>query len=98
MVTHPARRTAVQRRGPPQFVRTHHNPCAPARVWCGVMALEVGAARGAREEVRMGAQSAEAEFDAFYRDTARRVVHLVYGFTGDLTVAQDATQEAYARA
>jgi RNA polymerase sigma-70 factor (sigma-E family) len=46
----------------------------------------------------MGAQSAEAEFDAFYRDTARRVVHLVYGFTGDLTVAQDATQEAYARA
>ena len=44
------------------------------------------------------AQSAEAEFDAFYRDTARRVVHLVYGFTGDLTVAQDSTQEAYARA
>ena len=37
----------------------------------------------------MGTQSAEAEFDAFYRDTARRVVHLVYGFTGDLTVAQD---------
>ncbi len=46
----------------------------------------------------MGAQSAEAEFDAFYRDTARRVIHLVYGFTGDLTVAQDSTQEAYARA
>jgi RNA polymerase sigma-70 factor (sigma-E family) len=43
-------------------------------------------------------QTAEAEFDAFYRDTARRVVHLVYGFTGDLTVAQDSTQEAYARA
>src|SRR5690348_14471878 len=48
--------------------------------------------------VSMDAQSAEAEFDAFYRDTARRVVHLVYGFTGDLTVAQDAAQEAYARA
>lgn len=46
----------------------------------------------------MGAQSAEAEFDAFYRDTARRVIHLVYASTGDLTVAQDATQEAYARA
>ena len=42
--------------------------------------------------------SAEAEFDAFYRHTARRVIHLVYGFTGDLTVAQDSTQEAYARA
>ncbi|MEO5980875.1 MAG: SigE family RNA polymerase sigma factor [Pedococcus sp.] len=50
------------------------------------------------QEVGMGSQSAEAEFDAFYRDTARRVVHLVYGFTGDLTVAQDSTQEAYARA
>lgn len=46
----------------------------------------------------MRAQSAEEEFDAFYRDTARRVVHLVYAFTGDLTVAQDSTQEAYARA
>jgi RNA polymerase sigma-70 factor (ECF subfamily) len=45
-----------------------------------------------------GAQSPEAEFDAFYRDTARRVVHLVYAFTGDLTVAQDSTQEAFARA
>jgi RNA polymerase sigma-70 factor (sigma-E family) len=51
-----------------------------------------------RQEVGMDAQSAEAEFDAFYRDTSRRVVHLVYGFTGDLTVAQDSTQEAYARA
>jgi RNA polymerase sigma-70 factor (ECF subfamily) len=40
----------------------------------------------------------EEAFDAFYRDTARRVVHLVYAHTGDLTVAQDATQEAYARA
>ena len=61
------------------------------------MAVETGAAVAPRE-VGMDAQSAEAEFDAFYRDTARRVVHLVYGFTGDLTVAQDATQEAYARA
>jgi RNA polymerase sigma-70 factor (sigma-E family) len=61
---------------------------------------ETGAGTAAphRREVAMGAQSAEAEFDAFYRDTARRVVHLVYAFTGDLTVAQDSTQEAYARA
>jgi RNA polymerase sigma-70 factor (ECF subfamily) len=46
----------------------------------------------------MSARSDEEEFDAFYRDTSRRVAHLVYGFTGDLTVAQDCTQEAYARA
>ena len=40
----------------------------------------------------------EADFDAFYRDTSSRVVHLVYASTGDLGLAQDCTQEAYARA
>ncbi len=40
----------------------------------------------------------EADFDAFYRDGARRVIHLVYASTGDLTLAQDCTQEAFARA
>ncbi|WP_084733566.1 RNA polymerase sigma factor [Nostocoides jenkinsii] len=38
------------------------------------------------------------DFDAFYRDTSARVVHLVYASTGNLTLAQDCTQEAYARA
>ncbi|WP_148232494.1 RNA polymerase sigma factor [Janibacter sp. HTCC2649] len=37
-------------------------------------------------------------FDVFYRATAPRVVHLVYAATGDLTLAQEATQEAFARA
>jgi RNA polymerase sigma-70 factor (ECF subfamily) len=46
----------------------------------------------------MPMQGTEADFDAFYRGTARRVVHLVYASTGDLTLAQDCTQEAYARA
>jgi RNA polymerase sigma-70 factor (sigma-E family) len=46
----------------------------------------------------MSGQGGEADFDAFYRGTARRVVHLVYATTGDLTLAQDCTQEAYARA
>ncbi|MBT9257666.1 sigma-70 family RNA polymerase sigma factor [Phycicoccus sp. MAQZ13P-2] len=45
----------------------------------------------------MGAEGA-AEFDEFYRGTAHRVVHLVYATTGDLSLAQDCTQEAYARA
>jgi RNA polymerase sigma-70 factor (sigma-E family) len=40
----------------------------------------------------------EAEFDAFYQETARRVVHLVYASTGDLALAQDCAQEAYSRA
>lgn len=49
-------------------------------------------ALGAREEV------ASLDFDTFYRQTAPRVIHLVYATTGDLTLAQDCTQEAYARA
>lgn len=40
----------------------------------------------------------EDAFDAFYRDGAKRVIHLVYASTGDMTVAQDCTQEAFARA
>lgn len=40
----------------------------------------------------------EAEFDEFYRSTAHRVIHLVYASTGDLTLAQDCTQEAFSRA
>ncbi len=38
------------------------------------------------------------DFDSFYKDTAPRVVHLVYATTGNLGLAQDCTQEAYARA
>lgn|SRR5699024_6079348 len=45
-----------------------------------------------------GGLSAAAEFDEFYRATAQRVVHLVYASTGDLELARDSTQEAYARA
>lgn len=37
-------------------------------------------------------------FDAFYAGTAARVVHLVHATTGDYGLAQDVTQEAYARA
>jgi RNA polymerase sigma-70 factor (ECF subfamily) len=38
------------------------------------------------------------DFDAFYAATARRVIHHVYAVSGDLAEAQDAAQEAYARA
>jgi RNA polymerase sigma-70 factor (ECF subfamily) len=38
------------------------------------------------------------DFDAFYAASARRVVHHVYAVCGDLAEAQDAVQEAYARA
>ena len=38
------------------------------------------------------------DFDAFYLATAARVVHQVYAVCGDLGEAQDAAQEAYARA
>ena len=50
------------------------------------------------EEAVMAVTPDESEFDEFYRGTAARVVHLVYASTGDLSLAQDCTQEAYARA
>jgi RNA polymerase sigma-70 factor (ECF subfamily) len=37
-------------------------------------------------------------FDEFYRGTVDRVVHLVYATTGNRTLAEDCTQEAYAKA
>ena len=46
----------------------------------------------------MAAQGSDAEFDEFFRGSVRRVTHLVYATTGDLGLAQDCTQEAYARA
>jgi RNA polymerase sigma-70 factor, ECF subfamily len=42
--------------------------------------------------------AAEPDFDEFYRATARRVLRYVFAMTGDLYLAQDITQEAYARA
>ena len=45
-----------------------------------------------------GRQAREDEFDEFYRSTAHRVLNLVYASTGDLTLAQDCTQEAFSRA
>jgi RNA polymerase sigma-70 factor (sigma-E family) len=42
--------------------------------------------------------TAEADFDVFYRTTRHRVVTTLYALTGDLGEAQDAAQEAYARA
>ena len=45
-----------------------------------------------------GRQTGEDEFDEFYQSTAHRVLNLVYASTGDLTLAQDCTQEAFSRA
>jgi RNA polymerase sigma-70 factor (sigma-E family) len=39
-----------------------------------------------------------AEFDTFYAGTSRRVLGAVYAMTGDLSEAEDAVAEAYARA
>jgi RNA polymerase sigma factor (sigma-70 family) len=38
------------------------------------------------------------DFDAFYEATSHRTLRYAYGLTGDLHLAQDVTQEAYARA
>ncbi|MFH8367666.1 SigE family RNA polymerase sigma factor [Streptomyces sp. NPDC018031] len=39
-----------------------------------------------------------SDFDQFYTATAKRLVSAVYAATGDLAEAEDAVQEAYARA
>ncbi|WP_432039400.1 SigE family RNA polymerase sigma factor [Streptomyces cucumeris] len=39
-----------------------------------------------------------SDFDQFYAATAKRLVSAVYATTGDLAEAEDAVQEAYARA
>jgi RNA polymerase sigma-70 factor (ECF subfamily) len=38
------------------------------------------------------------DFESFYLGTAPRLLRFAYGLTGDLSEAQDFTQEAYARA
>jgi len=38
------------------------------------------------------------EFDDFYRSTSRRTLRYAYALCGDVTAAQDITQEAYVRA
>lgn len=38
------------------------------------------------------------DFDELYRATSRRLLQYAYAMTGDLTTAQDLTQEAYIRA
>ena len=43
-------------------------------------------------------ETAAADFDAFYRDTSRRLMRYAYGLTGNPGEAQDLVQEAYARA
>jgi len=51
-----------------------------------------------RKAAMGGRAAGEADFDEFYRSNAPRVIHLVYASTGDLTLAQDCTQEAFSRA
>lgn len=43
-------------------------------------------------------RTGEAEFEELYRHGALGVIHTVYAATGDLTLAQDSTQEAFSRA
>jgi RNA polymerase sigma-70 factor (ECF subfamily) len=46
----------------------------------------------------MGSARSEADFEAFYGASSRRLLGHVYAMVGDLAEAEDALQEAYARA
>lgn len=76
------------------------NPATGARVWWGMTSIPIAATAGSRPITSHweGTRVAALDFDSFYRETAPRVIHLVYATTGNLTLAQDCTQEAYARA
>lgn len=43
-------------------------------------------------------QSRQRDFERFYAESAQRLVAVVYAVTGDVSEAEDAVQEAYARA
>lgn len=43
-------------------------------------------------------RTGESDFAEFYRRGAPKVVHLLYAVTGDVDLARDCTQEAFARA
>jgi RNA polymerase sigma-70 factor, ECF subfamily len=58
---------------------------------------QAGSRRPCRGRKR-GAVSVEPNFDAFYAATSRRSVGYLYAMTGNLAEAEDAVQEAYARA
>jgi RNA polymerase sigma-70 factor (ECF subfamily) len=47
---------------------------------------------------RSAADESREEFDSFYTASVRRLTSAVYAMTGDLGEAEDAVQEAYARA
>ncbi|ACU76540.1 RNA polymerase, sigma-24 subunit, ECF subfamily [Catenulispora acidiphila DSM 44928] len=46
----------------------------------------------------MGTARSEADFEAFYSASSRRLLGHVYAMVGDVAEAEDALQEAYARA
>ena len=46
----------------------------------------------------MGSTRSEADFEAFYSASSRRLLGHVFAMVGDLAEAEDALQEAYARA
>ncbi|MEU0022714.1 SigE family RNA polymerase sigma factor [Streptomyces rochei] len=49
-------------------------------------------------DIQDQASDARREFERFYAESVKRLVTVVYAVTGDLGEAEDAVQEAYARA
>ncbi|GAA1776976.1 hypothetical protein GCM10009810_37640 [Nostocoides vanveenii] len=97
----PSPETTPDGQGIPEKSRVRvDNPAPGARVWWGMTSIPIAATAGSRPIISHweGTRVAALDFDTFYRETSPRVVHLVYATTGNLTLAQDCAQEAYARA
>jgi RNA polymerase sigma-70 factor, ECF subfamily len=69
----------------PELVCLAHGPRADDR-------------RRARQERPVSLDGGVVDFDEFYSATAKRIVRHAYALTGNLSEAQDITQEAFARA
>jgi RNA polymerase sigma-70 factor (ECF subfamily) len=79
--------------------RKQENDVALFSVQCRPFLRGAACNRPGRLPVSIGMTETPAgQFDAFYRDTSRRLLRYAYGLTGDAAEAQDLVQEAYARA
>ncbi|MGH7749122.1 MAG: RNA polymerase sigma factor [Candidatus Dormibacteria bacterium] len=70
----------------------------PRRVPQGVAVKRVHDVDAATLTMELPAERAEASFEAFFEESCQRIVGIVAVATGDVAAAEDAVQDAYARA
>ncbi|TME00155.1 MAG: hypothetical protein E6I76_00905, partial [Chloroflexi bacterium] len=80
----------------PEAYRGRQPP--PRHVPRGVAVKRVHDVEAATLTMELPAERTDASFEAFFEDTCQRIVGIVAVATGDVAAAEDAVQDAYARA